>query len=285
MPPRETAVASLLGRYEGLYLARARDPALRRRKTGTGGAVTALLSYCLDHGLVEAVAAARRTRGLCGTIVVARNRQELMDAAGSRWNVVPLTSALYETLRRENLRRVAVVCLPCQAQFLANMREFPLLESDFGERIHCIVSLFCLGTFAFESFFKYLRLRFDIRPEDVRDVQVKGDHLEVVCEAEVRRLSITELQPCLQAGCLVCPDYTGQAGDLSAGVVASEPGWTLMIARNAEVDALLQEAAGRDVVEIRDGSHCLKEVLQRAEQKRLQAVKYAKEFLGSASQT
>ncbi len=141
-----------LGSFLKVYLGRAKEEEIIRERSASGGAVTAITLYSLEEGIVEAIVAAKRTKGLEGEVVIAKNREDLLKAAGNRWSIVPFASRLRNRIYEEDLHKVGIVCLPCQAQFFGQMRSFPLVEADFGERIHFIISLFCMGTFAFEAF-------------------------------------------------------------------------------------------------------------------------------------
>ncbi|WP_240912030.1 MULTISPECIES: Coenzyme F420 hydrogenase/dehydrogenase, beta subunit C-terminal domain [unclassified Thermococcus] len=264
---------NLLGNVFGIYLARATDEEILKRKVASGGAVTALLAYALEKGLIDGVVTAKRTEGLEGQAVVARTREELLETAGNKWSIVPFASRMKAKIEEEDLKNVAVVCLPCQAQFFGQMRDFPLLESDFGERIKYIVSLFCIGTFAFEAFLNYLRMKHGIMAQDIKDIVLKGDYLEIYHGDSVLSLPIKEVYSYLQAGCLVCTDYTGTWSDISAGFVESERGWTVLITRNLKAEELVKSAEKDGYIELRDGSPVMGEVLKAAREKLARAQK------------
>ncbi|MEO2151299.1 MAG: Coenzyme F420 hydrogenase/dehydrogenase, beta subunit C-terminal domain [Thermococcus sp.] len=258
---------NLLGQFRGVYLARAKDEEILRRKVASGGAVTALLCYALDKGLVDGVVTSKRVKGFEGKAVVARNREELLEAAGNSWSIVPFAARIKAKIEEEDLKEVAIVCLPCQAQFFGQMRDFPILETDFGNRIKYIISLFCMGTFAFEAFLNYLRVRYGVRAEDIKDIRLGREFLEVHHDDTVLAIPLKEAFSYLQTGCLVCTDYVGLWSDVSAGFVESEPGWTILITRNARGEELVKGAEKEDYIELRDGSHVLGDILKRAREK------------------
>ena len=263
MPVGET----LLGQIRSVYLGRATDEEILKRKVASGGAVTAMLTYALEKDIIDGVVTAKRTRGLEGEAVVARTKEELLETAGNRWSIVPFAARIKAKIEEEDLKRVAVVCLPCQAQFFGQMRDFPILETDFGNRIKYIVSLFCMGTFAFEAFLNYLRVRYGVRAEEIRDIKLSGDFLEIHRETGVLAIPLKEAFSYLQTGCLVCSDYTGVWSDVSAGFVESEPGWTVLITRNQRGEELVRGAEKEGYLELRDGSHVLGDVLKKAREK------------------
>jgi len=263
MPFGET----LLGQIRSVYLGRATDEEILKRKVASGGAVTAMLTYALEKDLIDGVVTAKRTKGLEGEAVVARTKEELLETAGNRWSIVPFAARIKAKIEEEDLKRVAVVCLPCQAQFFGQMRDFPILETDFGNRIKYIVSLFCMGTFAFEAFLNYLRIKYGVRAEEIEDIKLSGDFLEIHRETGVLAIPLKEAFSYLQTGCLVCSDYTGVWSDVSAGFVESEPGWTVLITRNQHGEELVKGAEKEGYLELRDGSHVLGDVLKGAREK------------------
>jgi len=91
-----------LGDFKAIYLARATDEEIRKRRVGSGGAVTSILIYMLEKGVIDAVVAAKRKRGLEGEIVIARNRDEILRVAGDRWNVLPFTAKLRKNMIEED---------------------------------------------------------------------------------------------------------------------------------------------------------------------------------------
>ncbi len=264
-----------LGEYVRIYLAQAASEEIRRRRVGSGGAVTAFLIYLLDSGYVDAVLTAKRVEGLKGRIQLARTREEILDAAGNRWNVVPYMQELSEALSNADIRKVAIVGLPCQAQFLGQVRLMPLMESDFSDKIGVVISLFCFGTFATDAFLAYVEREFGLKPEDITSVALRGENIVIMGGRKRFIVPIKSVLHYIQHGCLVCPDYTGIFADLSAGISEAHLGHTVLIARNEEVDKLLHEAAGRGYLKLEPAPPDVFEELEmKAEAKKSRALKY-----------
>ncbi len=264
-----------LGEYVKIYLARSRDPQVLEKKPGSGGAVTSILLYMLEERLVDAVVVARKTKGLQGEVVVARRKEEILEAAGSRWSIVPFTLKLKEILLSSNVRRAALVGLPCQAQYLFQVKNYPLLETDFSEKIGFIISLFCMGTFATEAFLSYIARSKGIAPETIENVRFEEGKIVVVHEKGVLRLPIGEIIQYMQLGCLICPDYTGVFADISAGVSKYKPGYTVLIARNEESKKIIEDASKKGYLELVEADEKVVERLEsEARDKIARATKY-----------
>lgn len=269
-----------LGEYIKIYLARSKDPEVIKRKPASGGAVTTLLLYMLDEGIVDAVVVAKKIRGLQGEVIVARRKEEVLEATGSRWSVVPFTLKLKDTLLSSDIGKAALVGLPCQAQYLYQVRNYPLLETDFSEKIGFIISLFCIGTFATEAFLAYMHRVKGIPPEKIYNVKFKNGSLIVLYEKGELELSIDEILPYMQLGCLVCPDYTGVFADLSAGVSEHNPGYTVLITRNSEADRLVRNATEKGYLELREAGPIVAEELEiKARGKITRAMNYMTKIL------
>ncbi|MFA4645752.1 Coenzyme F420 hydrogenase/dehydrogenase, beta subunit C-terminal domain [Pyrococcus kukulkanii] len=264
---------NLLGSVVGVYLARAKDEEILKRKVASGGAVTAMLIYALEKGLIDGVVTAKRVRGFEGQAIVARTREEILEAAGNKWSIVPFAARVKAKIEEEDLKKVAVVCLPCQAQFFGQMREFPILETDFGERIRYIIGLFCTGTFAFEALLNYLRIKYNIKAEDIKNITLKEGFLEIQHDDSFLQLPLKEVYSYLQTGCLVCTDYTGMWSDISAGFIEKEKGWTVLITRNIRGEELVKGAEREGYLEVRDGSHVMGDILRAAREKLARAQK------------
>ncbi len=268
-----------IGVYEKIFVARARDESIRRGKE-SGGAVTMLLVYLVEKGVVDAALVARKKTGITGEITVARTRREILEASGSKWSIVPYTMKLRETLESSELRRIAIVGLPCQAQFLRQVKMFPLLESDFGSKIYLVISLFCTGTFATEPFQRFLQLTYGIDPASISSIQFSGDKLVIKYRGGVKEIHASELLNFMQLGCLICPDYTGVFADISAGVSRRVSGYTVLIARNKLAVKTIMDAASQGYIEVREAPReVVEDVVARAVEKMSKANKYLASLL------
>ncbi len=269
-----------LGEYVKIYLARSKDPEVVKRKPGSGGAVTTLLLYMLDEGIVDAVVVAKKIKGLQGEVIVARKREEILEAAGSRWSVIPFTLRLKDTLFSSDVRKAALVGLPCQAQYLYQVKNYPLLETDFSDKIGVIISLFCIGTFATEAFLAYIHRTKGIPPEKIYNIKFEKGTLIIIHDKGELELRVDEVLPYMQLGCLMCPDYTGVFADLSAGVSEHHPGYTVLITRNDEADKIVRSAAEKGYLELREAGPIVVEELEiKARGKITRAMNYMARIL------
>ena len=263
-----------IGTYVNVYEARAVDKRVRALGKRSGGAVTAILLYLLEEKLVDTVIVARKKKGLRGEAYLARTPREILEAAGPKWSIVPYTLGLKEKLVSPEVKKAVFVGLPCQAQFLRQMKMFPLMESDFSRKIYLIISLFCMGTFAVESFLDYMYRSYKISPEDISGIEVRGEELVVRYKDGELSIRIEEALPYLQHGCLTCPDYTGVFADISAGS-SPTPGYTVLITRNKLADKIVRDAANSNYIEIHEATvKIIEEISEKGRSKIFRSYKY-----------
>lgn len=264
-----------LGDYKEILLARSTDPEVREKKVGSGGAVTSLLIYMLENNIVDGVVAAKRIKGLYAELVIARNREEVLSAAGSKWSVLPYTTRFREALQDESLRKIALVGLPCQAQFLWQMRAYPLLETDYVSKIHIVISLFCLGTFATEAFIDLLKLKYRLQPDLISSITLEGSYIRIIYGDSEKKIPLQEVLPYVQTGCLVCPDYTGVLSDISAGLSENYPGYTVLVIRSDIGREIVYGAVKEKYIETRKaGADVIEELETKSNGKIVRAMKY-----------
>ncbi len=132
----------LVGNYLGCYTGYATDHDIRYNSS-SGGLVTALLIFALEEGIIDGalVTGMKKERPLEPEPFIARTREEVVSAAGSKYCPVPANTALKEILEKEG--RYAVVGLPCH---LHGIRKAEMIDEKLRERIALHLGLFCSGT-------------------------------------------------------------------------------------------------------------------------------------------
>ncbi len=110
----------LLGPYRAVRTGYATDPEVRRR-AASGGILSATLLYLLDTRRIDAALVVRQDvlRQETARCVVARTREELLEAAGSIYIPVSTLHVLRHLNRAE---RYAMTCLPDQAAALRRLQ-------------------------------------------------------------------------------------------------------------------------------------------------------------------
>lgn len=128
----------------------ATDEKVHRAGSG-GGVATALLTYGMEHGLIDCALVAGfsvekpwRTEARLAT-----TPEELKEAAKSKYAVVATNSLLGEAVKR-GYKSIGLIGCPCHIEAIRKM-EYQDLIPNITKKIKILVGLFCGGQFHFEG--------------------------------------------------------------------------------------------------------------------------------------
>ncbi|MBN2489194.1 MAG: Coenzyme F420 hydrogenase/dehydrogenase, beta subunit C-terminal domain [Methanosarcinaceae archaeon] len=249
---------SLIGQFEKIISAKATDPAIRE-KGQDGGAVTALLSYCFDNGLIDGAVTTVGFTKPNSRIVT--SKEELMDSQGAKYSAVPVISALRQS--NDTLKNVAMVGVPCQTygtrrtQFFTGLNVHPVEVGMDGEKanipnIPYVIGLFCMENFNYEKLSEYLR-NTGIDLANIKKYSIRLDEMLVTTDKGEVEISLKDIADCVWEGCRICRDAVAKTADISAGHIGSSAGWTTLIARNDKGLKLLEAAEEAGYIETSEG--------------------------------
>jgi coenzyme F420 hydrogenase subunit beta len=255
--PEDTAA----GRYLACYVGHAIDRSVRFNGA-SGGIVSSLLVFALQEGLIDGalVTRMRWDDPLTPQPFIARTRDEILSAAGSKYCPVAANTALREVLDSDD--RIAVVGLPCHIQGLRKAEQrIPKLARQIRYRI----SLACSLNFSFLGTARFLR-NLGIDPDSVAALQYRGrgwpgDVLIRLKDGSRRTMPCAEyyrqLGPYSLRRCTLCSDMLGELSDLSCGdawipqiMQTDRAGNSFVISRTSEAEELLENAASQKAVEL-----------------------------------
>lgn len=250
-----------LGRYLGCYIGHATDRNVRR-DCASGGLVSALLIFALEEGLIDGALVTRMCSDhpLRPEPFIARTRDEVLDAAGSKYCPVPAGAAMKEILREKG--RFAVVGLPCHIHAL---RKAEQNLSALHERIRYRIAIPCSLNFSFRGTERFLR-GLSIAPDQVETLQYRGrgwpgSMMVRLKDGAERTIPLAEyykaLGPYSLRRCTLCSDMLGELSDLTCGdawipevMRADKVGSSFVVSRTAEAEEFLEAAASKEAVEL-----------------------------------
>jgi coenzyme F420 hydrogenase subunit beta len=197
----------------------ATDPALRH-KASSGGALSAVLLYLLETGLVDRVVqtAANPLAPIENMTVESTTAKHVFHAAGSRYAPSAPLSEILQQLDRPG--RFAFVGKPCD---VAALRAYARHNTAVRAKVPYLISFFCAGIPSLDGTRAILE-RLGVAEDDVAWFRYRGDGWPGFATASTRdgrmfRMSYTEswgsiLSRHLQFRCKVCPDGSGGFADL-----------------------------------------------------------------------
>ncbi len=139
--PEHVALGGFLNCYAGFST----DPEILD-SSQSGGIISTILVYCLENKLIDGAVVTKWSdkSPFVPKTFIARNRREILECVGSKYNPVPAAGAIREILREKG--RFAFVGTPCQIQ---GLRKAEGLFPEIREKIALYVGLHCLGVFTY----------------------------------------------------------------------------------------------------------------------------------------
>lgn len=255
-----------LGNYIGLYIGHATDYEIRCNSS-SGGLITTLLLFALEEGIIDAALVTRmcELRPLEPEVIIARTREEIISASGSKYCPVPANIRLKNIFNDEG--KFAVVGLPCH---IHGIRKFEMMNNKLGSRINLRLGLMCSENATFLGT-EYFLQSVGIRREEIKKLRYRGkgwlqdynmvvtfkDGKERILPRSGIRFSSSFHYDFAVPRCLICCDQTCEFADLSFGDPRladlrreEKAGKSLIVSRTTVGEEVLQKALSRGVIEI-----------------------------------
>ncbi len=245
------------GPFRALKTAHAADPQIRHRAS-SGGCLTAVLVYLLEHSLADGILHAGKADGdpLRTTARISRTREEVVGCAGSRYAPCSLLENLDEDLRRGE--RLAIAGKPCD---IAAVRAFLSARPECAPNVVCLLSFACMGMPSLNATRRLIQAM-GVREADLRDFWYRGNGwpgaaTAVGADGSRNEMSYEQswgriLSKDVKMRCRLCPDGFGEFADISCGdawhaeagrpVFDERPGRSLVFIRSAKGQELFESA-------------------------------------------
>jgi coenzyme F420 hydrogenase subunit beta len=240
------------GIRRGVFLARATEPAMLQAGQD-GGVVSALLAWGLETGRIEGALTSRlsATRLWDGEPFMATTRDEVLEAAGSRYTYAANPLAMKEAERR-GLKRLALVGMSCQASINGTLQARRV--NKYARRIELTIGLLCSKSFAYDGMRQVVTGQYGVPLEDVAKVNIKGKfQLWRRSTGERVDIPLKVMQQATRQGCKLCPDFAAEHADVAAGGLGQHDGWTLVVVRTQRGEDWMREAEAAGVITVRPG--------------------------------
>lgn len=205
----------------------AADPRIRF-KGSSGGAITAICTFCLEHEQMKGVLHVKADSNAphLNTTVLSNTRMSLLEGTGSRYSPASPCERLDEI---ENLSGLGVIVgKPCDIAAVNKARKFrEPLDRNIGLTIAC----FCAGTPCTNGTLEMLRQMGVADPFRLTKLRYRGNGWPGQTRAEynldqkgqaVHEWSYEQswggvLEKYRQWRCYICPDHTGEFADIAVG--------------------------------------------------------------------
>jgi coenzyme F420 hydrogenase subunit beta len=218
------------GISKDIILARAADPEILE-KGQDGGLVSAILLWALDRGYIDAALVSYlEGDGSTWKAVpgVARTREEILAAAGSRYTYSANTMAYAEAVEK-GAEKLALVGMSCQSSVppVMTLRK----AGKPARRFTLNIGLLCSKTFDDAIFEELLEARYGLRKQDMVKMNIKGVLQIWMRDGSYHEVPLKECHAWTREGCKQCPDFAAEHADISTGGIGAFGDWTLTIVR------------------------------------------------------
>lgn len=255
----------LLGNYINCYTGYSTDYGIRYNSS-SGGLVTQLLIFALEEGIIDGALVTRmkEDKPLEPESFIARTKENILAAQGSKYCPVPANIALKEILNSKEGEKFAVVGLPCH---IHGIRKSEQINKKLKDKIVLHLGLFCstpcnfLGT----EFVLYKRLGINI--EDVKNikyrgkgwpggmsVQLKNNKEKFILLSEYWDSNFSAFTP---YRCRLCIDNTSELADASFADYRGKEislnekiGKTSILSRSINTEKILRQMADKRKIEV-----------------------------------
>jgi len=227
---RSRTVEEVDGVSKDIILARATDPEIQTQGQD-GGLVSAILLWAMDHGYVDAALVSylegdgTSWKAIPG---VARTREEVLAAAGSRYTYSANTMAYAEAVAG-GAEKLALVGMSCQSSVppVMTVRK----AGKPARRFALNIGLLCSKTFDDAIFEELFEAKYGLRKQDMVKMNIKGKFQIWMRDGSFHEVPLKECHAWTREGCKQCPDFAAEHADISTGGIGAFGDWTLTIVR------------------------------------------------------
>ena len=249
---REREADEVDGISKDIILARATDKYVLD-KGQDGGLVSAMLIYALEKGYIDgALVSYFEGDGSTWKAIpgVARNKEEIIAAAGSRYTYSANTMAYAQAVGM-GLEKLALVGMSCMSSVPAvmNARKAGKPARKFALNI----GLLCSKTFDDASFEELFEAKYGLKKQDMVKMNIKGVFQIWMKDGTYHEINLKECHAWTRSGCMTCPDFAAEHADISTGGIGAFNDWTLTIVRTDVGRKLMIELLENGVIEGRPG--------------------------------
>ncbi|MDH4145242.1 MAG: Coenzyme F420 hydrogenase/dehydrogenase, beta subunit C-terminal domain [Acidimicrobiia bacterium] len=249
---RERREDEMAGIYKDVLLVRAADDAVY--ETGQdGGLVSAILIWCLENGYIDGALVSMLEGGKSGWKAkpgVATNRDEVLEAAGSRYTYSANTIA-YDEASERGLKELALVGMSCQTSIGPVMWHRKV--GKVGRPIKLNIGLLCSKSFDDALFDELFYVKYGLAKDQIKKMNIKGVFQVWMENGDYHEINLKECHAWTREGCLHCPDFAAEHADISTGGIGDETDWTLTLVRSDLGREIIIRMLQDGVIEARPG--------------------------------
>jgi coenzyme F420 hydrogenase subunit beta len=211
-----------LGNFIGCYHGFSNNLDLRY-SSSSGGLITQILLFALDEGIIDGAIVTRMSRSnpLEPEAFIARTREEILEAKGSKYCPVPVNLVLKEVMKSCENEKLAFVGLPCHLQ---GLRKVEKINKKIRQKIVLHLGIVCSQTPNFNAT-EFLLKKLKLNKEDIQSIHYRGNgwpgSLRICTKSEEHSMPHVDSwssgfgQFFYPYRCTLCFDHTAEFSDIS----------------------------------------------------------------------
>ncbi|MFI5041712.1 MAG: Coenzyme F420 hydrogenase/dehydrogenase, beta subunit C-terminal domain, partial [Acidimicrobiales bacterium] len=244
--------SEVAGVAKDIVLARAADPEILE-KGQDGGLVSTILIWAMEHGYIDAALVSYlEGDGSSWKAVpgVARSREEILAAAGSRYTYSSNPMAYGEAVAA-GAEKLALVGMGCQSSMPAviTARRGGKVARKFALNI----GLLCSKTFDDAIFEELFEAKYGLHKADMVKMNIKGVFQIWMRNGDYHEINLKECHAWTREGCKNCPDFAAEHADISTGGIGAFNDWTLTLVRTDLGREIMSGLQADGLIEVRPG--------------------------------
>jgi coenzyme F420 hydrogenase subunit beta len=242
----------MAGVSKDVILTRATDKTVHE-KGQDGGLVSAILLWAMENGYIDAALVSylegdgTSWKAIPG---VARTRDEILAAAGSRYTYSANTLAYAEAVEG-GAEKIALVGMSCQSSSPPAMTVRK--AGKVARRFALNIGLLCSKTFDDAIFEELFEAKYGLHKQDMVKMNIKGVFQIWMKDGSYHEVPLKECHAWTREGCKMCPDFAAEHADISTGGIGAFNDWTLTIVRTPLGREIIVKMLQEGVIEGRPG--------------------------------
>ncbi len=261
-----TKCNKLIGNYLNCFIGYSKNQSLRYYST-SGGLITQILIYLLEKKIIDGALVTRMKKGAPfePEPFIARTKEEIIEASGSKYCPVPANIALREIINSKEGERFAIVGLSCH---IHGIRKAEKINRILRDRIRFHLGIVCNHTPSFQAT-RFLLNNLKIREDYVTKIDYRGNGWPGAMKIQFnddssQLISLGEYwgngfgQRFLPIRCTLCCDHTAELSDISFADAwipeiqkYDDIGTSAIIIRNQGLDTIIDRMITEEVIELK----------------------------------
>ena len=240
------------GIYHDILLTRATEQTVLELGQD-GGLVSAILIWAMENDYIDASLVSYLEGDKDSWKAkpgVAANREEVLDAAGSRYTYSANTLALDEALEAGH-KRLALVGMSCQSSVPPVMWSRKI--GKVSKPIVFNLGLLCSKTFDDAIFEELFWAKYGLARQHMVKMNIKGVFQIWMDDGAYHEINLKECHAWTREGCMYCPDFAAEHADISCGGIGENSDWTLTIVRTDLGREIISRMIDQGVIESKPG--------------------------------